>query len=79
MPFSADVYFAHLYHSWERGLNENTNGLIRQYFTKGCSFENINDDEVEAVMNKLNHRSRKTLKFKTPHAVFFAESLQEVA
>ena len=76
---NADVYFAHPYHSWERGLNENTNGLIRQYFTKGSSFENITDDEVEAVMIKLNHRPRKTLKFKTPHAVFFADSLQEAA
>jgi len=76
---NADVYFAHPYHSWERGLNENTNGLIRQYFTKGSSFENITDDEVEVVMNKLNHRPRKTLKFKTPHKVFFAEPLQEAA
>ena len=76
---NADVYFAHPYHSWERGLNENTNGLIRQYFTKGSSFENITDDEVEGVMNKLNHRPRKTLNFKTPHAVFFAELLQEAA
>jgi len=76
---SANVYFAHPYCSWERGLNENTNGLIRQYFTKGCSFENITDDEVEAVMNKLNHRPRKTLKFKTPHTVFFADILQEAA
>jgi len=73
------VYFAHPYCSWDRGLNENTNGLIRQYFTKGCSFENITDDEVEAVMNKLNHRPRKTLKFKTPHTVFFADILQEAA
>jgi IS30 family transposase len=76
---SANVYFAHPYCSWERGLNENTNGLIRQYFTKGSSFESISDDEVEAVMNKLNHRPRKTLKFKTPHKVFFAEPLQEAA
>jgi IS30 family transposase len=76
---SAEVYFAHSYHSLERGLNENTNGLIRQNFTKGSHFKNITDDEVEAVMNKLNHRLRKTLKFKTPHAVFFAEPLQEAA
>ena len=76
---SANVYFAHPYCSWERGLNENTNGLIRQYFTKGSSFESITDDEVEAVMNKLNHRPRKTLKFKTPHAVFFADILQQAA
>jgi transposase, IS30 family len=76
---NANVYFAHPYHSWERGLNENTNGLIRQYFTKGSSFENITDDEVEVVMNKLNHRPRKTLNFKTPHTVFFADTLQEAA
>jgi len=75
----ANVYFAHPYCSWERGLNENTNGLIRQYFTKGSSFENITDGEVEAVMNRLKHRPRKTLKFKTPHTVFFAETLQEAA
>ena len=72
---SANVYFAHPYCSWEHDLNENTNGLIRQYFTKGSSFENITDDEVEAVMNKLNHRPRKTVKFKTPHTVFFADIL----
>lgn len=49
------------------------------YFTKGSRFANITDDEVEAAMNKLNHRPRKILNFKTPHAVFFAESLQEAA
>jgi len=76
---NAGVYFAHPYHSWERGLNENTNGLIRQYFTKGSSFENITDSAVEAVMDKLNHRPRKTLNFKTPHAVFFAGPLQKAA
>jgi transposase, IS30 family len=76
---NADLYFAHPYHSWERGLNENTNGPIRQYFTKRSSFENITDDEVESVMNKLNHRPRKILNFKTPHAVFFTEQLQEAA
>ena len=47
---------------------------MRQYFTK--SFENITDDEVESVMNKLNHRPRKTRNFKTPHTVFFANTLQ---
>lgn len=76
---NADVYFAHPYSSWERGLNENTNGLIRQYFTKGSTFENITDDEVEAVMHKLNHRPRKTLNFKTPHEVFFAEKERDAA
>jgi transposase, IS30 family len=74
-----DVYFAHPYSSWERGLNENTNGLIRQYFTKGSSFENITDMDVNEVMEKLNHRPRKTLNYKTPHAVFFAETLLKAA
>lgn len=76
---NAAVYFAHPYHSWERGLNENTNGLIRQYFTKGSSFENITDEQVEDVMNKLNHRPRKTLNYKTPHAVFFTNTQREAA
>jgi IS30 family transposase len=53
--------------------------LIRQYFAKGSSFEKITDDEVTAVMHKLNHRPRKTLNYKTPHAVFFAESEQKAA
>jgi len=76
---NADVYFAHPYSSWERGLNENTNGLIRQYFTKGSRFENITDDDVEAVMHKLNHRPRKTLNFKIPHEVFFPEKERDAA
>lgn len=76
---NAAVYFAHPYHSWERGLNENTNGLIRQYFTKGSSFENITDEQVEEVMNKLNHRPRKKLNYKTPNAVFFSNTECEAA
>jgi transposase, IS30 family len=75
----ADIYFAHPYSSWERGLNENTNGLIRQYFTKGSSFENITDKDVDEVMEKLNHRPRKTLNYKTPHSVFFADTLLKAA
>lgn len=75
----ADVYFAHPYHSWERGLNENTNGLIRQYFTKGSSFENITDEEVAKVMDRLNHRPRKTLEYRTPHEVFFSEYYRQAA
>ncbi len=56
----ATVYFAHPYHSWERGLNENTNGLIRQYFTKRSSYEHITDQQVLEDMDKLNQRPRKT-------------------
>lgn len=67
----ADFYFAHPYHSWERGLNENTNGLVRQYFPKGSDFGPITQAQVQQVMARLNHRPRKTLEFCTPHQVFY--------
>jgi len=67
---NADFYFAHPYSSWERGLNENTNGLIRQYFKKGSSFDSITDDDLAIVMDKLNNRPRKTLGYATPNEVF---------
>lgn len=70
----ADFYFAHPYASWERGLNENTNGLVRQYFPKGSDFATISDMEVQQVMQRLNHRPRKTLGFITPHQVFYNQS-----
>lgn len=66
----ANGYFAHPYHSWERGLNENTNGLIRQYFPKGKDLSEVTDAEVQVVMEKLNNRPRKCLGFKTPNQVF---------
>lgn len=62
----AAVYFARPYHSWERGLNENTNGLLRQYWPKCTDFKQVSDEEVAAVMTQLNQRPRKTLGFKTP-------------
>lgn len=65
-----DFYFAHPYHSWERGLNENTNGLIRQFFPKKFDFRKIRDVDIETVMDLLNNRPRKTLGFKTPNQVF---------
>ena len=64
-------YFAHPYHSWERGLNENTNGIIRQFFPKGMDLTEVTDTEVLRVMDKLNNRPRKCLGFKTPNQVFF--------
>lgn len=64
-------YFAHPYHSWERGLNENTNGLIRQFFPKGKDLSEVDDEEIQRVMDKLNNRPRKCLGFKTPNQVFF--------
>lgn len=69
----ATVYFAHPYSSWERGLNENTNGLIRQYFPKGSCFEHITDDDVKRVENILNNRPRKTLGYLTPNEVYSGE------
>jgi len=67
----ARFYFAHPYASWERGLNENINGLIRQYFPKKMDFSTITPKQVNVVIKKLNHRPRKTLGSRTPHEVFF--------
>lgn len=67
----ADFYFAHPYSSWERGLNENTNGLLRQYFPKKTDFRLVNENEINKAMDKLNNRPRKTLGYKTPNEIFF--------
>ncbi|MDE2117793.1 MAG: IS30 family transposase [Betaproteobacteria bacterium] len=67
----ADFYFAHPYASWERGTNENTNGLIRQYFPKSRDFTTITQQEINAAMKRLNNRPRKRLGFLTPSQVFF--------
>lgn len=69
----AQFFFAHPYASWERGLNENTNGLIRQYFPKKTQFNHISDQQVQSVMEKLNNRPRKCLGMKTPNQVFFKD------
>jgi len=63
-------YFAKPYHAWERGLNENTNGLIRQYFPKKTDLREVTREEISFVMDRLNHRPRKTLAFMTPHDIF---------
>ncbi len=63
-------YFAKPYHSWERGLNENTNGLIRQYFPKGMDLREVSREEMAFAMMRLNNRPRKTLAFKPPHEIF---------
>lgn len=76
---TAEMYFAHPYHSWERGLNENTNGLIRQYFPKDTDFKSITIESVRNVMNQLNNRPRKTLDYATPNEVFFGKSLKHAA
>src|SRR5271163_2392321 len=64
-------YFAKPYHSWERGLNEHTNGLFRQYFPKGSDLSIVSDTDVQRVEDKLNSRPRKILGYRTPREVFF--------
>lgn len=64
------IYFAHPYHSWERGANENANGLLREYFPKGTDFATVSDEELARVEYLLNTRPRKRLGWKTPLQVF---------
>lgn len=64
------IYFAHPYHSWERGTNENTNGLLRQYFPKKSSFACLTQEDLDHAVKELNGRPRKRLGYRTPHAVF---------
>ena len=71
----ADIYFAHPYSSWERGINENTNGLIRQYFPKGTDFNKVTDSQVEFVMKRLNTRPRKTRGGKQPVELFLGKAV----
>lgn len=66
----ANVYFAHPYHSWERGLNENTNGLIRQYIPKGSDFNEVSYTKIQTIMERLNNRPRKSLGYATPKEIF---------
>ena len=68
---SANIYCAHPYSSWEWALNENTNGLIRQYLPKLRPLNNVTQKEMNYIMDQLNHRTRKTLGFRTPYEVFF--------
>ena len=75
----ADIYFAHPYASWERGINENTNGLIRQYFPKGTDFNDVTDDQVQWVMDRLNNRPRKTRGCKSPNELFMGQRVDLLA
>ncbi len=70
MRTGLDVFFADPYAAWQRGSNENTNGLLRQYLPKGTDFRTVSIDQREKVTKLLNHRPRKCLDYRTPHQVF---------
>jgi IS30 family transposase len=62
----AKCYFARPYASWQRGTNEQTNGMVRWYLPKGTDFRNISEEEISEVESRINNRPRKCLRFKTP-------------
>jgi transposase, IS30 family len=66
-------YFANPYHSWERGLNEHTNGLLRQFFPKQTNFKIVEPEALAKAVTLINHRPRKSLDYKTPSEVFYAK------
>ncbi len=72
MEAKSDVkfYFATPHHSWERGTNENTNGLIRQYLPKGASMATLTQQQCDSIAGRLNSRPRKRLGYRTPYQVF---------
>jgi IS30 family transposase len=72
------VYFAHAYSPWERGTNENTNGLLRQFIPKGTDFDTVTDEDLQKYVNLLNNRPRKRHGFKSPNEIFQME-LDKVA
>lgn len=72
---NANIYFARPYHSWERGTNENTNGLIRQFFGKDLALDNLSPEEVQRIEDLLNHRPRKVLGYLTPYECQFQNPL----
>jgi transposase, IS30 family len=68
-------YFAHPYAAWERGTNENTNGLLRQYFPKKHDLQRVTHKTMNHAISRLNFRPRKSLRFKTPFEVFYHSSV----
>jgi IS30 family transposase len=72
IALDARSYFADPYSSWQRGANENTNGLLRQYLPKRCDLSTCSDDQLQMIEDKLNRRPRKCLDFRTPEQVFGA-------
>jgi transposase, IS30 family len=72
-------FFANPYHSWERGLNEHTNGLLRQFFPKGTNFKIVKPEQLQKVVDLINHRPRKSLDYQTPFEVLCSHSSELVA
>jgi len=70
MKLLIGIYFAFAYHSWERGTNENTNGLLRQYLPKKSSFKHVTQEKLDQIVNLINTRPRKRLNYSTPEEVF---------
>lgn len=71
--FGIKVYFCHPYHSWEKGTNENTNGLVRRYLPKGTSIQDVNQEDIDDIAWELNNRPRKVLNFSTPQEILESE------
>ena len=69
-----EMFFAFPFHSWERGSNENANGLLRQYFPKGMPFAKVKQKEIEVVISEINHRPRKRHGYLTPLEVFYGKN-----
>jgi IS30 family transposase len=63
-------YFAHSHAAWERGANENPNGLLRRFFPKHCRLEEVTNEEIALAQHRLSHRPKRCLGYKTPHQVF---------
>lgn len=68
-------YFPRPHHPWERGTNENTNGLLREYFPKGADITDIPDEYIQEMFDKLNRRPRKCLDYRTPYEVYYSKTL----
>lgn len=73
-----EFYFAPAHQPWQRGTNENTNGLLREYFPKGFDFNELSETDLQAVVDQLNQRPRKCLDYKSPWEVWFSNPLHFV-
>lgn len=73
-----EIYFANAYHSWERGTNENTNGLLRRYFPKKTLFSSIRKEKLKNVVLSINQRPRKRLGYQSPYELFWGVKLRTV-